>query len=179
MFKAYLINGKNVLASKYILVTIIPSLANREKRQRILRNNRVTNSSIALKSNQSNVTQSKRFFVYILWFNCQFLAERIEHDFNQPQHYLKDEKDCYESNKFPFYVDYSVIRGGEKAENSDAKSLSEKIIRFFSEKMNTVSPEVMEEYRTVAVLKAGGIFSSDEEHILKEQNDIEQVVTNE
>lgn len=66
MFKAYLINGKNVLASKYILVTIIPSLANREKRQRILRNNRVTNSSIALKSNQSNVTQSRRFFVYIL-----------------------------------------------------------------------------------------------------------------
>lgn len=101
---------------------------------------------------------------------------------NQPRNHLKVENDCHESNRFLFHVDYSVIRGGEKAENPDGlqtKSLSEKFIRFLSEKMNTVSPEAMEEYRTLAVLRVGGIISSDVDQILKEQNDIEQAAMNE
>lgn len=63
-----------------------------------------------------------------------------------------------------------------------AKSMSEKIVQFFSEKMNAISPEALHDYQQLAVLSAGGMIEPSEERQLEERlgiDDVEQSAVNE
>ncbi len=63
-----------------------------------------------------------------------------------------------------------------------AKSMSEKIVQFFSEKMNAISPEALHDYQQLAVLSAGGVIEPSEERKLEERlgiDDVEQSAVNE
>eukprot|EP00599_Poterioochromonas_sp_BG-1_P001511 CAMPEP_0173146178 /NCGR_PEP_ID=MMETSP1105-20130129/8333_1 /TAXON_ID=2985 /ORGANISM="Ochromonas sp., Strain BG-1" /LENGTH=102 /DNA_ID=CAMNT_0014060319 /DNA_START=1470 /DNA_END=1778 /DNA_ORIENTATION=+ len=63
-----------------------------------------------------------------------------------------------------------------------AKSVSEKIVQFFSEKMNAISPEALHDYQQLAVLSSGGVIEPSEERQLEERlgiDDVEQSAVNE
>eukprot|EP01040_Poterioochromonas_malhamensis_P012178 gene12178-13315_t len=148
---------------------------NREKRLRILRNNRVASASTAPKSQVQNKS---------LCSDTQ--SKNTANNVTSPK---DDDKHC-ELAQLPFKDHYLGIRQSETVESQTsqklhhAKSLSEKIVQFVSEKMNGMSPEALQEYERLAVLSSGGILDVSEEKVLAEEsgmNDVEQqvVTTNE
>lgn len=66
-------------------------------------------------------------------------------------------------------------------ESNRELSVSTRLVKYVSEKLNAISNEELQEYQQLAVLSAGGIIDSIEERAFEERlgmNDIEQSINN-
>ena len=145
--------------------------ANREKRGRLFRNNRVSNGSVTTKSatseNKSVASKS----------NC------YKHDIlhESPE---RDEKGRDPFVELNFRNQILVVRstkGTNDSQPNPAKSLSDKIAQYVSTKFNAIPSEALDDYQQLAMLSAGGMIDPTEKQELEERfgvNDIEQAVVN-
>ncbi len=157
-------------------------IANREKRCRLAKNNRVTQVPSTTAANKSLTNQTvtckegKALQFNLIFHNQKSFLGSKQRNSNRifPTSILHRELSQLTDD------DRSAsLRPAVGTIDLSTKSLSQKIVQFLSSKMNAVSAEELEEYQQLVVLVSGGMIGTSEELALEERlgvNDLEAFI---
>eukprot|EP01040_Poterioochromonas_malhamensis_P008929 gene8929-9666_t len=146
-------------------VSVPFAVANREKRCRLAKNNRVTQAPSTTTANKSLTNQT---------VTCKEGSKQRNSNRIFPTSILHRELSQLTDD------DRSAsLRPAVGTTDLSTKSISQKIAQFLSSKMNAVSAAELEEYQQLVVLASGGMIGASEELALEERlgvNDLEAFI---